>query len=128
MSTDFKSTKGIFLQIAEHICHRILEGKLNMGERIPSVRDLAAEFEVNRNTVLRTYTLLDESGVFENKRGIGFFVSENAVEIIRQNEREAFFKDDLPEFIHKLRLLQLKEQDLPELMNVLINNQVDEKE
>ena len=126
MSTDFKSTKGIFLQIAENICHRILEGKLNMGERVPSVRDLAAEFEVNRNTVLRTYALLDESGVFENKRGIGFFVSENAVEIIRQNEREAFFKDELPQFIHKVRLLKLNEHDVSELINELKNNQVNE--
>jgi len=126
MSIDFKSTKGIFLQIAENICHQILEGKLLAGDRIPSVRDLSAEFEVNRNTVLRTYALLDESGIFENKRGIGFFVSEHAVEIIRKNERKSFFTDDLPAFIHKVRLLKLNEHDVSELINVLKNNQVNE--
>jgi DNA-binding transcriptional regulator YhcF (GntR family) len=126
MSIDFKSTKGIFLQIAENICHRILEGKLQSGDRVPSVRDLAADFEVNRNTVLRTYTLLDESGVFENKRGIGFFVSANAVKIIRTNEKKEFFQNDLPEFIQKVKLLKLNENDLSELINVLKNNQTNE--
>jgi DNA-binding transcriptional regulator YhcF (GntR family) len=126
MSIDFKSTKGIFLQIAENICHRILEGKLQPGDRVPSVRDLAADFEVNRNTVLRTYTLLDESGVFENKRGVGFFVSANAVEIIRTNEKKEFFQNDLPEFIQKVKLLKLNENDLSELITVLKNNQTHE--
>ena len=116
MSIDFKLTKGIFLQIADNICHRILEGKLNKGDRIPSVRDLAAEFEVNRNTVLRNCALLEESGVFENRRGIGFFVSENAIEVIQKREREAFFRDDLPQFIHKVRLLRLNISDLSELI------------
>jgi DNA-binding transcriptional regulator YhcF (GntR family) len=122
MSIDFKSTKGIFLQIAENICHQILAGKLPPGERVPSVRDLAADFEVNRNTVLRTYALLDESGVFENKRGIGFFVSEQAVEIIRATEKKEFFQNDLPEFIQKVKLLRLTENDLSELITIIKNN------
>ncbi|GHT63228.1 GntR family transcriptional regulator [Bacteroidia bacterium] len=122
MSIDFKSTKGIFLQIAENICHQILEGKLPPGERVPSVRDLAADFEVNRNTVLRTYALLDESGVFENKRGIGFFVSENAVEMIRSTEKKEFFQNDLPEFIQKVKLLKLNENDLSELITAIKTN------
>lgn len=124
MSIDFKSAKGIFLQIAENICRQILEGKLKTGDRIPSVRELAADYEVNRNTVLRTYALLDESGVFENRRGIGFFVSANAVDLIRKSEKEAFFREDLPEFIQKVRLLQLNETDVTALINELKNNKV----
>jgi DNA-binding transcriptional regulator YhcF (GntR family) len=119
MSIDFKSTKGIFLQIAENICHQILERKLQIGDRVPSVRDLAADFEVNRNTVLRTYALLDEAGIFENKRGIGFFVSEQAIEIIQDKEKKEFFQNDLPEFIQKIKLLQLTEDDLSELITTL---------
>jgi DNA-binding transcriptional regulator YhcF (GntR family) len=123
---DFKSTKGIFLQMAENICHQILAGKLQPGERVPSVRDLAADFEVNRNTVLRTYALLDESGVFENKRGIGFFVSEHAVEMIRSTEKKEFFQNDLPEFIQKVKLLKLTGNDLSELITVIKNNEAHE--
>jgi Predicted transcriptional regulators len=123
MSMDFKLTKGIFLQIAENICHQILEGVLKAGDRVPSVRDLAAEFEVNRNTVLRTYALLDETGIFENRRGVGFFVSAKAVKIIRDSERKAFFATDLPEFIQKVKWLKLTQADIPELMSTLKNNE-----
>lgn len=123
MSIDFKATKGIFQQIADNLCHRILEGKLPPGERVPSVRDLAVEFEVNRNTLLRTYSILEEAGVIVNKRGIGFFVAENAPEIIRANEKKEFFSADLPEFIRKVQLLKLTETDLSELLTIIKNNQ-----
>lgn len=123
MSVDFKSTKGIFLQIAENICHQILAGILKTGDRIPSVRDLAADFEVNRNTVLRTYAYLQDMGIFENKRGIGFFVSENAPEIIQATEKEEFFRNELPEFMQKVKLLKLTEKDLSELIGLIKNNE-----
>lgn len=119
MNTIFKTQKGIFQQIADAICQQILEGKLPAGERIPSVRDLAAEYEVNRNTVLRTYQILTDEQIVENQRGIGYFVSENAVETIKKNQRIDFFANDLPEFIEKVKLLNLKEKDLTELLNIL---------
>lgn len=122
MSIDFKLNKGIFLQIAENICHQILEGKLPAGGRVPSVRDLASDFEVNRNTVLRTYALLYNDGIFENKRGVGYFVSDQAVKIIRRKEKKAFFKNELPEFIQKVKLLKLTEEDLSELITTIHNN------
>lgn len=122
MSIDFKATKGIFQQIADNISHQILDGKLPPGERVPSVRDLAVEFEVNRNTLLRTYSILEELGIIINKRGIGFFVAENAVKIIRENEKKTFFKNDLPDFLHKVKLLKLTETDLSELLETIKSN------
>jgi len=122
MSIDFKSTKGIFQQIADNLCNQILEGKLPPGERVPSVRDLAGEYEVNRNTLLRTYAILEEAGVITNKRGIGFFVSESAVELIRENEKKEFFNTYLPDFMQKVQLLKLTEADMSELLTLLKNN------
>ena len=122
MSIDFKSTKGIFQQIADNLCHQILEGILIPGERVPSVRDLAAEFEVNRNTLLRTYSLLEVEGIIINKRGIGFFVSDKALSIIQKTDRETFFKNELPEFIQKVKALKLTEDDLKELITVIKEN------
>ncbi|MDR0332692.1 MAG: GntR family transcriptional regulator [Dysgonamonadaceae bacterium] len=119
MTIDFKTQKGIFLQIADNICREIVEGKLTIGERIPSVRDLAAEYEVNRNTILRTYQILSDDGVIENQRGIGSFVTHQAVEIIQNRQRAEFFSNDLPEFIKKVKLLGIKEKDLGELMGVI---------
>lgn len=119
---DFKSSKGIFLQIADNLCHQILEGQLKPGDRVPSVRDLAAEFEVNRNTVMRTYTNLQEAGIFDNKRGIGFFISENAIELVRASEKANFFNHELPAFIKKVKLLKLNNSDLTELVTEIKNN------
>ena len=124
---DFKSSKGIFLQIADNLCHQILEGQLKPGDRVPSVRDLAAEFEVNRNTVMRTYTILQESGIFDNKRGIGFFISENAIELVRANEKASFFSHSLPDFIQKVKLLKLNTNDLTDLVNEIKNNDHENK-
>lgn len=119
---DFKSTKGIYLQIVDNLCRQILEGQLQSGDRVASVRDLAAEFEVNHNTVMRAYTTLQESGIFDNKRGIGFFVSENALELIKTNEKANFFSQDLPDFLLKVKLLQLNSSDLNELVEAIKNN------
>jgi DNA-binding transcriptional regulator YhcF (GntR family) len=119
---DFKTTKGIFQQIADNLCRQILAGKLPSGERVASVRDLAGEYEVNRNTLLRTYALLENAGIIVNRRGIGFFVSENAVEIIRENEKKEFFSNELPEFVRKVQLLKLTEADLSDLLQLVKSN------
>lgn len=119
---DFKSTKGIYLQIVDNLCRQILEGQLQSGDRVASVRDLAAEFEVNHNTVMRAYANLQESGIFDNKRGIGFFVSEKAFELIKANEKNNFFSQDLPDFLLKVKLLQLNSADLNELLTAIKNN------
>ena len=119
---DFKSTKGIYLQIVDNLCRQILEGQLKAGDRVASVRDLAADFEVNHNTVMRAYTNLQESGIFDNKRGIGFFVSEKALELIQATEKANFFTQDLPDFLLKVKLLQLNSTDLKELVSVIKNN------
>lgn len=120
---EFQSTKGIFQQIADTLSHRILEGKLPPGERVPSVRDLAAEFEVNRNTLLRTYSILEDAGIIVNKRGIGFFVADNAIELIMENEKKAFFANDLPDFIQKVKVLKISSSELQELIQILSNNE-----
>lgn len=122
MSTDFKSSKGIFQQIADTLSHRILEGSLKAGDRVPSVRDLSEEFEVNRNTLLRTYSLLSDAGIIDNKRGVGFFVADDAVERIRTREKATFYAVELPEFLKKVRLLGLTKDDLAELLNQLEKN------
>ncbi len=116
---EFQSSKGIFLQIADNLCHQILEGQLKSGDRVPSIRDLAGEFEVNRNTVMRTYANLQDAGIFDNKRGIGFFISEHALELVRTNEKNNFFNRELPDFLQKVKLLKLTSSDLTDLLTEL---------
>ncbi|AOW08062.1 GntR family transcriptional regulator [Flavobacterium gilvum] len=124
---DFKSTKGIYLQIVDALCRQILEGELKQGDRVASVRDLAAEFEVNHNTVMRAYANLQDAGIFDNKRGVGFFISEKALDLIKENEKSNFFSQDLPDFLLKVKLLKLNSADLNELLSVIKNNDHEDK-
>lgn len=109
---EFKNTKGIFLQIADSISEKVLEGKYPPGEKIPSVRDLATEMGVNPNTVMRTYSELQSRGIIDNKRGMGFFVSNEAVEIIRHWKKKEFFENDLPLIIKQTKILKITFDEL----------------
>jgi GntR family transcriptional regulator len=119
---EFKSNRGIFLQIADNLCNQILEGKLLPEERVLSVRELAVELEVNRNTVMRSYAYLQDEGIFENKRGVGFFVSKFAIKKINDREKKDFFENELPFLLKKIELLKLNSEDLTELLKKIKNN------
>lgn len=104
---DFKNQRPIYLQIADLICERILQGKYKQGERIPSVRDFSMELEVNPNTVLKTYSYLQSLGVVVTLRGRGFFVSDDGLELVMDIWRERFFNEELPEFFKKMDFLKI---------------------
>lgn len=101
----FNDNKNIYLQLADNLAEGIVEGKHPPGKKIPSVREMAAEVGVNPNTVMRTYSELQNQGVIENKRGIGYFVTDSAPEIILKQKKEAFFQQELPHFYKKMKIL-----------------------
>ena len=119
---EFKNTKGIFLQIADSISERVMEGKYPPGEKIPSVRDLAAEMGVNPNTVMRTYSELQSRGIIDNKRGVGYYVSSEAVEIIRKWKRKEFFEMELPLIVKQTRILDITLEELKPYFESPINS------
>ncbi|GAB2488724.1 GntR family transcriptional regulator [Algoriphagus taiwanensis] len=119
---DFSEHKNIFLQIRDWMVDQILTGKLQPGDKIPSVRELAADIEVNRNTVMRSYALLEEEGILENKRGIGFFVSLGAKSTLLNIQRKEFFLEVLPPIIHQIQVLNLNSGDLESLLTVIHSN------
>lgn len=116
---EFKDKKGIYQQIGDNICESILSGQLEKETKIPSVREQAAMLGVNQNTIMRTYRELQREGIIENKRGIGYFVSANAEEIIIGNRKKEFFDTAMPEIIKQIKLLQLTKNDLKELLDVI---------
>lgn len=105
--TDFKQDRAIYLQMAERICDEILAGKYNADDRIPSVRELAVLLEVNTNTVVKTYDLLLQWGIIYTRRGLGYFVTENALQKIRQTKGEKFMNENLPELFQQMELLDI---------------------
>ena len=104
---EFDNSKPIYVQIGEGICERILSGDYPPGERIPSVREYGAQIGVNPNTVMRTYEKLTAEGILFNKRGIGYFVTPSAPEIIRGQARKAFLEREWPLVLRKIDLLGL---------------------
>ncbi len=109
---EFLNTKGIFLQIADSISEKVLEGSYPPGEKLPSVRDLAAEIGVNPNTVMRSFSELQSRGIIDNKRGVGYYVSTEAVNIIRDWKRREFFEIDLPLIVRQTGILNISFEEL----------------
>ncbi|QHV97486.1 GntR family transcriptional regulator [Spirosoma endbachense] len=109
---DFREKQAIYLQIADYVCEKILLGQWPPGERIPSVRDLGIELEVNPNTVVRTYDFLQQKNIIFNKRGIGYFAADDANNRITAYRREQFLETELPVFFRTMYLLNI---DLKEI-------------
>ena len=109
---DFKDNEAIYLQIAGYVSELILRGKWPPDFKIPSVRELAADLQVNPNTVMRTYELLQSQEVLYNKRGIGFFVAPAAAEQVLAQRRARFLTQELPDVFATRRLLGI---GLPEV-------------
>lgn len=120
---EFKSSKGIFQQIADNICDRILSGELPEGDKVPSVREQAATLGVNHNTIMRTYMELQRDEIISNKRGVGYFVADNALQKIRDMRKQEFFEQVLPEFIHQIELLKITKTELQPLISKLEENE-----
>lgn len=109
---EFKKNKPIYLQISDGLCERIVAGEWKEGERIVSIREFAAELGVNPNTMQRAYDILQQEGIIFNKRGLGYFVSEDAKHHILDIQRKEFMENDVPEFIQKMELLGLTPKDI----------------
>ena len=112
--TDFRQDKAIYLQMAERICDDIISGKYAPGERIPSVRELAVYLGVNANTAVRAYENLSAQGIIQTRRGLGFFVTEDAKERILQARRLRFMDDTLPEVFRQMQMLGIPVETLEE--------------
>ena len=108
----FRESQAIYLQIADFVCEKILLKEWPPGDRIPSVRELAVQLEVNPNTVMRTYEFLQQQEIIFNQRGIGFFVAAAAIKNAARYRREAFIGKDLPQVFRNMFLLDM---DLEEL-------------
>ena len=102
---EFNSNKSIYLQICDAICEQILSGTLRPEERIPSVREYGAEIGVNPNTIMRSYEKLTSDGIIYNRRGIGYFISPDALETVLAAQRKEFMEEELPHILRRMKLL-----------------------
>ena len=108
----FRESASIYLQIADFICEKILLKQWKTEERIPSVRELAMQLEVNPNTVMRTYEFLQQQNIIYNQRGIGYFVAADAIKPAMQYRKTEFMENELPVLFRNMYMLGMDVEDL----------------
>ena len=109
---EFNNNQPIYLQIADLLCNNILQKKWLEDSKILSIRDIAVQMEVNPNTVLRTYSFLQDNGIIYNKRGIGYFVTPEGFSKTQTLKRDQFFNQDLPVFFKTIDMLEISIDDV----------------
>ncbi len=111
---NFNTNQSIFIQIADRVCDRVLSGEYQADARIPSVRELAVEMEVNPNTVMRSFERLQANDIIYNKRGIGYFIASDAEKKIRKMRHNQFVDEVLPSVFKEMHLLGVNLSELTE--------------
>lgn len=119
---EFRENQAIYLQIAEYVCEQILLRKWQLGDKALSIRDLAVSLEVNPNTVQRAYDFLQQREIITTKRGIGYFIEEDALQRIKTFRKEQFIQFELPVFFRNLYLLNMDFKEVRQLYDAFIND------
>jgi len=111
---EFNETQAIYLQIVQRVYKQILLGNLQEEGRLPSVRELAIQMEVNPNTVVRSYAQMEQDDIIYKKRGIGYFVKKNAKANIQKEKKEIFINTTLPNIFEQMEELDISIEELVE--------------
>ncbi len=117
MKINFESEKPIFAQIAEGIEDAILSGAFPEGEKIPSITELSASMKINPATANKGVNLLVDSDIVYKKRGLGMFVQEGAVEMLKEKRKKELIEDQVTKLIEEAMRLGLTKDDLVSIIN-----------
>lgn len=112
MLMEFKTDRPIYRQIAEFCFACILSGAWREGEKVPSVREMSVDMSVNTHTVLKAYEYLQLHGIIEPRRGMGYFLADDARIKVNTTRKEDFFTVSAPELFEQMELLGITETDL----------------
>ncbi|MFF2907647.1 GntR family transcriptional regulator [Paenibacillus sp. NPDC057934] len=110
MTIEFDNNVPIYIQIMNYIKGEIVTGKLKPGDKIPSVRELASDLQINPNTVQRTFQELEREMIVETRRGMGRYVTSEEGRIMTIKKEMA--KDVLDRFIRGMRELGFQGEDI----------------
>lgn len=103
----------IYRQLKERVLGMMLDGLLKPGDALPSVRQIAADYQLNPITVSKAYQELVDESLVEKRRGLGMYVTEGAHEKLLATERERFVREEWPAMVERIRRLGL---DLEQLL------------
>jgi len=120
MAWNLKSDRPIYTQLLEQIQIKIISGEFKPGDKLPSVRDLAAEAAVNPNTMQKALTELERSGLVYAQRTAGRFITEDKEMLIKVKQEIA--KEQIDEFVDNMKKLGFTPEDILNLMEKTVKN------
>ena len=112
MEVEWNDNQPIYRQLRDRVVAMILDGVLQEGDPLPSVRNVAAEYRVNPLTVLKSYQGLVDEDLVEKRRGLGMFVKDGARKLLLKGERQRFLSDEWPRILETIQRLGLAAEDL----------------
>jgi len=112
MAREWNDSQPIYRQLRDRVVHMILDGVLNEGDPLPSVRSVAAEYRVNPLTVLKAYQQLVHEQLVETKRGLGMFVKPGARNLLLKGERQKFLAEQWPRVAATIQRLGITPKEL----------------
>jgi GntR family transcriptional regulator len=112
MDREWNDSQPIYRQLRHRVVAMILEGVLNEGDPLPSVRTVAADYRINPLTVLKGYQQLVDEDLVEMKRGRGMFIKAGARDLLMQSERQKFLEEEWPRIRAMIQRLGLKVEEL----------------
>jgi GntR family transcriptional regulator len=112
MNREWNDSQPIYRQLRDRVVAMILDGVLQEGDPLPSVRSVAADYRVNPLTVLKGYQQLVDEGLVETRRGRGMFINAGARSLLLQGERQKFLGEEWPRVQATIRRLGLKVEEL----------------
>ncbi len=115
LQLNFKSGKPVYLQVVDQIKSAAASGALRAGEPLPSIRPLAEQLRINRNTVAKAYAELESQGIIAMLAGKGCFVTENNSPF-KKSVRQKMLADDIDAAIVQAHHLQVGEKEFLELL------------
>jgi len=107
MTVTWNDNAPIYRQLKERIVVMMLEGQLKPGDVLPSVRQIAADYQLNPITVSRAYQELADETLVEKRRGLGMYVTEGATGKLLASERERFLREEWPALYARLKRMNL---------------------
>ncbi|MGZ5198417.1 MAG: GntR family transcriptional regulator [Telluria sp.] len=112
MTVGWNDNTPIYRQLKERVVGMMLDGVLKPGDALPSVRQIAAEYQLNPITVSKAYQELVDEQLVEKRRGIGMYVTEGASEKLLATERERFMREEWPAMLERIRRLGIDPAEL----------------
>src|ERR671938_1172693 len=118
MDREWDDTQPIYRQLRDRVVAMILEGVLQEGDPLPSVRTVATDYRLNPLTVMKAYQELVEEKLVEMRRGRGMFVNAGARDLLLRSERQKFLEEEWPRIRETIQRLGLTSKELLEAQEV----------